>query len=651
MLKKYFRLLLIFCVCLSCFVLNFRQNIFAQEKDETKYLFSQTEFALKIADFLLKLQNEDGAILDFPDSEIVNEDSNMEYALIGLGAAYEFSHDKRYLNGLESGIKWLAERQIVSESSPWRGSWYYAYGNKQPYNPVKYPMSEKVLDVRGVDTTCALFVYLLYLDYKLTGNSNFIEQYKNNAILALKFLIEKNRDKDGYFFSSWQNIKDDSGENWKLYKYKYSADQADVYLGFKAGSLLFSDSEYTTISDFLESNVCENMFATNLGRFYTGMDADGNFDIEPNNFAGIFSQGYLPFVFGDNIQNYQTVMWLERHSKRNGSLRCFSGDPGYALSAALYILSLHNLRMPMSYNTIQWLMKVPYDSEDGSVRDSARIGTTKYSNVAGFSIMSLLYFSFFDLHTPPNQNDVALTDGMVYAINLDKIEDCENKFIIKKPIVYSEYLNSSGKLKHDKMSVFTKISKKDYRDSFFVGISKHSSIYDNSFLKEAYKRGISCKDLNLLNSTSLKVFITYYDNNHVKHESTIKNDFTIKLPVITSISSNKGDEYSFFHPGDLLSINGRYFGDGKPSVWIENSNNGVIKRLKCKVERSFYFVSTKGKPAHSSMDRVSGFSQVKVTLPGNFPSTMFSGKYILVLKNHIGFTWKEISIDIDSEYN
>ena len=160
-----------------------------------------------MADFLLYLQNKDGAILDFPDSEIVNEDSNMEYALIGLGAAYEFSHDNRYLNGLESGIKWLAERQIVSESSPWRGSWHYAYSNKRPYNPVKYSMSEKVLDVRGVDTTCALFVYLLYLDYRLTGNSNFIVQYKENAILALKFLIEKNRDKDGYFFSSWQKTR------------------------------------------------------------------------------------------------------------------------------------------------------------------------------------------------------------------------------------------------------------------------------------------------------------------------------------------------------------------------------------------------------------------------------------------------------------
>ena len=80
-------------------------------------------------------------------------------------------------------------------------------------------------------------------------------------------------------------------------------------------------------------------------------------------------------------------------------------------------------------------------------------------------------------------------------------------------------------------------------------------------------------------------------------------------------------------------------------------DNGVIKKLKCKVERSFYFVSIKGKPAQSCMDRVSGFSQVYVMIPENLPATMFTGEYILVLKNHVGFAWREISIDINGNRN
>jgi len=47
-----------------------------------------TATGLKVASYLLKQQNADGMIPDEPGSQIVNEDSNMEYALIGLAAAY-----------------------------------------------------------------------------------------------------------------------------------------------------------------------------------------------------------------------------------------------------------------------------------------------------------------------------------------------------------------------------------------------------------------------------------------------------------------------------------------------------------------------------------------------------------------------------------
>jgi hypothetical protein len=44
-------------------------------------------------DFILSLQNAAGAIPDQPGASTVNEDSNMEYALIALGAAYSATKD------------------------------------------------------------------------------------------------------------------------------------------------------------------------------------------------------------------------------------------------------------------------------------------------------------------------------------------------------------------------------------------------------------------------------------------------------------------------------------------------------------------------------------------------------------------------------
>lgn len=61
----------------------------------------QRTLALHIADFILAQQDVNGAIPDEAGSDTANEDSNMEYALIGLAAAYEATRDGKYLTGLE----------------------------------------------------------------------------------------------------------------------------------------------------------------------------------------------------------------------------------------------------------------------------------------------------------------------------------------------------------------------------------------------------------------------------------------------------------------------------------------------------------------------------------------------------------------------
>ena len=208
--------------------------------------------ALNMADFLLSLQTAEGTIPDSPGSPIANEDSNMEYALIGLAAAYWQTGDGRYLQGLEKGIQWLAERQDMSQSF-WRGSWYYTYQSFFPYAPVATSPGGGVNDVRGVDATSALFVYLLYLHKALSGRSDLVSQYADNAIAALTFLINNNGDPASpFYFSSWQQ----RNSQWELWRFQYSADQGDVYLGLAAASQLFEPAgvgDYTLAATRLKT--------------------------------------------------------------------------------------------------------------------------------------------------------------------------------------------------------------------------------------------------------------------------------------------------------------------------------------------------------------------------------------------------------------
>lgn len=78
-----------------------------------------TAQALEMADFILALQSKAGAIADSPGAATANNDSNMEYALMALGAAYSFTRDARYLTGLTKGIAWLADRENMT-STHWR---------------------------------------------------------------------------------------------------------------------------------------------------------------------------------------------------------------------------------------------------------------------------------------------------------------------------------------------------------------------------------------------------------------------------------------------------------------------------------------------------------------------------------------------------
>lgn len=324
----------------------------------------------ELASFITNLQvlQGDGGIPDGVGHDKINRDSTMEYALIGLAAAYQENGNPDYLNALEEGIAWLAEKQIDTHNEPdvnnpedWYGSWWYFYNlDGSPGQVIEpddigdrvlqvFPANERndITNIRGVDTTTALFVYLLYLHYILTGDPSLVNLYAENAIAACDFLVNSNTDlsfqqfSNLYTFSSWYQI--DHGDEWIRANVQLTGDQADVYLGLRAGSYLFPDKTiYKDRADYLETYLSNSVSEQDPGFFATNYDImpdpaisntygnincyfSGRYDYllgdgysvvysEGSTFYGTFAQGYLPWVLGnedDNFPNNQLAFnWI-----------------------------------------------------------------------------------------------------------------------------------------------------------------------------------------------------------------------------------------------------------------------------------------------------------------------------------------------------
>ena len=330
--------------------------------------------AVKMADFLLSLQREDGAIPDAADAESVNEDSNMEYALTALAAAYRSTGRREYLLGLERGIAWLAEAEEMDDG-PWRGSWWYRYDRSG--RPLPSPGEDGAADVRGVDATSALFVYLLYLDRACTGSGKLAERYRENASAALDFVLTKSRTADGFTAASFR--RDGAGQ-WRRYDCCYSADQGDVWLGLRAGAALYGDSDYARAADFLRERVPAAFFSEERRRYCTGLE-DGRQDWSEEGFDPIQSQGFLPWMWGGTPQNREAVRWLRER------VRGARAD-GYALSAAFLGLGEQGIGGTFSAEDSAWLLENAADPESGGVYDSPR-DHTETVNTAAFCALAL----------------------------------------------------------------------------------------------------------------------------------------------------------------------------------------------------------------------------------------------------------------------
>jgi hypothetical protein len=344
----------------------------------------------RLANFILSLQNAGGAIQDEPGVKVVNQDSNMEYALIGLGAAYAATKEQKYLKGLENGIKWLAAREEMTDPA-WKGSWRYVFSPDPPYNPVPTsPDDPKITDVRGVDATSTLFVYLLHLHKQLSRSDVLARKYEANAHAALDFVVDHNLDKDGFSWSSWQLHADDG--KWHLYQFKFSADQGDVYLGMQAGAELYNSPKYAAIAKFLRGQTPPKFFAAGEGRYGMGLREDGTVDPTPY----VFAQGYLPWMWGGAEENMAAFEWLQAKVRADGSIIDKPGETPSSLSVAVLGMASTAVKRARPNKPFEWLISTPVDPKTGGIHENLTPNSHLYNNVAGFCVIALTGFLPFD---------------------------------------------------------------------------------------------------------------------------------------------------------------------------------------------------------------------------------------------------------------
>jgi hypothetical protein len=390
--RWYFAVVCFFCLATLSLLSAATPN--AKPASASGYGATEWPQALRMADFILSLQNAGGAIPDEQGVITVNQDSNMDYALIGLAAAYDATRNPKYLSSFEKGIAWLADRQEMADRK-WKGSWYYVYSANPPYQHIPTTPGSGLTDARGVDATSALFAYLLYLDHRLTGNDMLAQRYSTHARAALDFVINHNLDSDGLSRSSWQLHADDG--KWHFYQEKYSADQGDVYLGMHAGEILYGDAKYRQTAERLKTQTSSRLFSTSLQRYLLGVDENGNLDSSDDGNSADFSQGYLSWIWGESDQSRAALTWLRSKVQADGSVVSKAGAPVYSLNVAMLAMASRALAQPVPRKSLSWFADNVYDSKTGGAYHDRGAGRKhEYNNETAFCTIAFLGFLPFE---------------------------------------------------------------------------------------------------------------------------------------------------------------------------------------------------------------------------------------------------------------
>ena len=355
-----------------------------------------------VGDHLLDQQSRDGCIADTPRGVRANEDSHMQYALLALAHAYRITRSDRFRRGLREGIAWLAERMETREKG-WVGSWRYAYSARRPYVALPTPPAEGIDDARGLSSTSALFVYLLALYTEVAQDGTPARTYKAHARAALDFILDHNLAKNRLFYNGWHRPK---GHNeWAQFRMHYAADQADCYLGLRAGYYILGQRRYNIAATRLRDAVPKLFYSKDKRVLGTALDSRGRLVLPKDNWEGYFAQGYLAWSLGPMDETRAALKWLNDRHAPDGSIRTHKSKVPYTLPAALFCLGSYRLN---SYHTQRdktkrWLRDSIFTTT-GGIRDFAHRRAPVYSNLAGWVVAAWASAHPFPTVRPPDPN-------------------------------------------------------------------------------------------------------------------------------------------------------------------------------------------------------------------------------------------------------
>ena len=331
--------------------------------------------ALEAADFVMSLVRPSGAIVDFPGAGIANTDSHLQYALMGLGAAYHLSARPRYLEGMRNALGWLGGRQRAD------GSWWLGYGVERPFKPVRRAW--------GVSATAGLYIYDLWLYRQLSGDAEWVAKREWRVRRALRFLSTM-RAPDGTYYSSWVRAP---GGGYVRSTYRFTSDQVDVYLGLRAAAALLGEPRYARMAASLRRALLGTRFyLPGHGRYARGVYPNGRKDTRVDVLT-IWPQGYVPWVLGSHSRTRPGVAWLRSKARRDGSVRAWGRDPVYTLSAEVLVMGSVGVDGPATNHpsvpaAATWMSRVAR-MPDGGLRDSLK-REIRFCNVAGFATLAWL---------------------------------------------------------------------------------------------------------------------------------------------------------------------------------------------------------------------------------------------------------------------
>jgi YD repeat-containing protein len=210
---------------------------------------------------------------------------------------------------------------------------------------------------------------------------------------------------------------------------------------------------------------------------------------------------------------------------------------------------------------------------------------------------------------------------------------------IKKPKAYAELVERvGGKVKKYSLQALSKPSPSAPLETLQYIWKSAVPLFDKKAFKSYYKSGLTCDDFLIVYPQDKKEsYIIVEPGKNLPHY--LNRLFSLVAPSITDVQDeNETASITSASAGDIITVNGNYFGEKMPKIWLEYSVLGksYLKQLKLKIQKPLEYISGKGKVAASCMNVDTGVSKIKVQIPSSLPKGIIKGNNNIVIENKQG---------------